>query len=109
MTVGRLQECVDREYINLAECDCLIIDEADKFPAKDSDLSKIQTKICGFKAAFSATYSNVDSMFNSGEYLMIDCTESSNPEDDVVSKQLPHIETVDMQIGSSTSVQDSLQ
>jgi hypothetical protein len=49
-------------------------------------------------------------MLNSGdEYLMIDCTESSNPEDDIVSKQLPHIETVDMQIGSSTSVQDSLQ
>jgi superfamily II DNA/RNA helicase len=30
-TIGRLLECVERGYVNIQECDCLLIDEADKF------------------------------------------------------------------------------
>ena len=30
-TIGRLLECVEREYILIDQCDCLLIDEADKF------------------------------------------------------------------------------
>jgi superfamily II DNA/RNA helicase len=29
--VGRLLECAEREYIDPSQCECLIIDEADKF------------------------------------------------------------------------------
>ena len=31
-TVGRLIECVEREYIRVEGTECLVIDEADKFP-----------------------------------------------------------------------------
>jgi len=61
-TIGRLLEVAQKGYIDLSKCDCLLIDEADKFwlggGSVWQDLSHVVDSISkqSFKAVFSATY-----------------------------------------------------
>jgi superfamily II DNA/RNA helicase len=97
-TVGRLLECVEREYIDPAQCECLIVDEADKFTgAVDHQITKLTNQTECFKAAFSATYQKLEQVFNTEKFKFIDCTER-NPELSLIEHQLPHIQTVSVSI-----------
>jgi ATP-dependent RNA helicase RhlE len=63
-TIGRLLEVAGKGYIDLSKCECLLIDEADKFKMGGSevnvwqDLSHVIESVpkSAFKAVFSATY-----------------------------------------------------
>lgn len=92
-TVGRLLECIEREYIKIDECDCLIVDEADKFPkvAADKqswqDVNKVAGMVQGAKAAFSATFKSLHQIHQLvPNATFIDCTKSQQ-----LLQQLPHI------------------
>ena len=96
--MGRLLECVEREYIDPAQCECLIVDEADKFTgAVDHQITKLMNQTECFKAAFSATYQKLEQVFNTVKFKFIDCTER-NPELSLIEHQLPHIQTVSISI-----------
>ena len=61
-TIGRLLEVAEKGYVDLSKCECLLIDEADKFRLGGGsvwqDLSHVVDSVSkmSFKAVFSATY-----------------------------------------------------
>lgn len=61
-TIGRLLEVAEKGYIDISKCECLLIDEADKFRLGGGsiwqDLNNIIESVPkrSFKAVFSATY-----------------------------------------------------
>ena len=92
-TIGRLLECVQREYLDLSKLDTFLIDEADKFTQSNADesswsninkLTQNLPKSC-FMAAFSATYKpqqlkGLKKIFGDFQFLETASEENQNVE-----------------------------
>ena len=101
-TIGRLLEVAEKGYIDLSKCECLLIDEADKFRLGGGsvwqDLSHVIDSVPkhSFKAVFSATYrpAQVEAfrkMFGEANFL-------TSGEENQVETALPHIKEVSIRM-----------